>query len=145
MPYTISPIIASQKGLTLTQLGELADELLLYFNPQSASTVKGEVSSQHQAAVSNAYPYEKSSIKMTVVTDAHVIATYPLDYARMDKTNGQLSAELIFSSVRKLGIVENGAACRKNRTVKSCLKGPIHDSDFNRNRDVQADRGCGCC
>ena len=25
------------------------------------------------------------------------------------------------------------------------LKGPIHDSDFNRNRDVQPDRGCGCC
>ena len=23
------------------------------------------------------------------------------------------------------------------------LKGPIHDSDFNRNRDVQPDRGCG--
>ena len=25
------------------------------------------------------------------------------------------------------------------------LKGPIHDSDFNRNRDVQPDRGYGCC
>ena len=120
LPSTISPIIASQKGLNLLQLGELADELLPYFNSQSASTVKGEVSSQHQAAVSNAYPYEKSS-KDDMVTDAHVITTYPLDYARMDKTNCQLYAELIFSSVRKLGIVENGAAGRKNRTVKSYL------------------------
>ena len=29
-------------------------------------------------------------------------------------------------------------------TVRS-FKGPIHDSDFNRNRDVQPDRGCDCC
>ena len=29
--------------------------------------------------------------------------------------------------------------------IKRGFKGPIHDSDFNRNRDVQPDRGCDCC
>lgn len=42
LPPSISAIVASQKGLNLTQLGELADELLPYFNLQSANAVRSD-------------------------------------------------------------------------------------------------------
>ena len=39
LPSTISPVIASQKGLDLSQLGNLADELLPYFSQSSVMSV----------------------------------------------------------------------------------------------------------
>lgn len=50
LPSSISPIIASQKDLTLQQLGELADELLPYFNSQTVNAV--QPSQQYQKAAS---------------------------------------------------------------------------------------------
>ena len=40
LPSSISPIIASQKELTLKQLDEPADELLPYFNANSANSIQ---------------------------------------------------------------------------------------------------------
>ena len=42
LPPSISAIIASQKALNLTQLGELADELMPHFNQQTANAVQSD-------------------------------------------------------------------------------------------------------
>lgn len=44
LPPSISAIIASQKALNLTQLGELADELLPYFNSHSINAMQTQQS-----------------------------------------------------------------------------------------------------